>query len=44
MLSEYYKAATKGAAITELDLFGIVKLTWKRPRFLAARHDHERRG
>ena len=27
MLSEYYKAATKGAAITELDLFGIVKLT-----------------
>jgi folate-binding protein YgfZ len=27
MLAEYYKAATKQAAITELDLYGIVKLT-----------------
>src|SRR5262249_46405841 len=27
MLAEYYKAATQGAAITELDSFGIVKLT-----------------
>jgi folate-binding protein YgfZ len=27
MLAEYYRAATEGAAITELDSFGIVKLT-----------------
>jgi folate-binding protein YgfZ len=27
MLAEYYKAATTGAAITELDSFGVVKLT-----------------
>ncbi len=27
MLAEYYKAATEAAAITELDLFGVVKLT-----------------
>jgi len=27
MLSEYYKAATEGAAIADLDSFGIVKLT-----------------
>src|ERR1051325_7142498 len=27
MLAEYYKAATEAAAITELDSFGIVKLT-----------------
>src|SRR5258708_4006417 len=27
MLVEYYKAATEAAAVTELDLFGIVKLS-----------------
>jgi folate-binding protein YgfZ len=27
MIAEYYKAATEGAAITELDSFGLVKLT-----------------
>ena len=27
MLTEYYKAATEGAAITELDSFGVLKLT-----------------
>src|SRR5262245_17325851 len=27
MLAEYYKAATESAAITELDSFGVVKLT-----------------